>query len=107
ICGLLGGAASQLLFFHGISLTSPIDASIIMTLTPVAVLVFSLFILKEPITRNKLLGITIGGIGAITLIVYGSTSVGTSSFLGNLYIFLNACIYGLFLVLAKIGRAHV
>lgn len=101
ICGFFGGAASQLLFFHGISLTSPIDASIIMTLTPVAVLVFSLLILKEPITKNKLLGITIGGIGAITLIIYGSTAVGTSSFLGNLFIFLNACFYGLFLVLAK------
>lgn len=101
MCGLFGGAASQLLFFHGISLTSPIDASIIMTLTPVVVLVFSLFILKERITRNKLLGITIGGIGAVTLIIYGNTAVGTSSFLGNLFIFLNACFYGLFLVLAK------
>lgn len=101
MCGIFGGAASQLLFFHGISLTSPIDASIIMTLTPVVVLVFSFFILKERITKNKLLGITIGGIGAITLIVYGTTAVGTSSFLGNLFIFLNACFYGLFLVLAK------
>jgi drug/metabolite transporter (DMT)-like permease len=101
MCGLFGGAASQLLFFHGISLTSPIDASIIMTLTPVVVLVFSLFILKERITKNKLLGITIGGIGAVTLIIYGNTAVGTSSFLGNLFIFLNACFYGLFLVLAK------
>ncbi|WP_100614071.1 DMT family transporter [Confluentibacter citreus] len=101
MCGLFGGAASQLLFFHGISLTSPIDASIIMTLTPVVVLVFSLFILKECITKNKLLGIAIGGIGAITLIIYGNTAVGTSSFLGNLFIFLNACFYGLFLVLAK------
>ncbi|MGE5943375.1 MAG: DMT family transporter, partial [Flavobacteriales bacterium] len=101
MCGLFGGAASQLLFFHGISLTSPIDASIIMTLTPVVVLVFSLFILKERITRNKLLGIAIGGIGAITLIIYGNTAVGTSSLLGNLFIFLNACFYGLFLVLAK------
>lgn len=101
VCGLLGGAASQLVFFHGISLTSPIDASIIMTLTPVVVLVFSFLILKDPITRNKVLGIVIGGIGAITLIIYGSTAVGTSSFLGNLFIFLNACFYGLFLVLAK------
>ncbi|WP_100610209.1 DMT family transporter [Confluentibacter lentus] len=101
MCGLFGGAASQLLFFHGISLTSPIDASIIMTLTPVVVLVFSLFILKERITKNKLLGIAIGGIGAITLIIYGNTAIGTSSFLGNLFIFLNACFYGLFLVLAK------
>jgi len=100
-CGLFGGAASQLLFFHGISLTSPIDASIIMTITPVIVLVFSLFILKERITKNKLLGISIGGIGAILLIIYGNTDMGTSSFLGNLFIFLNTIFYGLFLVLAK------
>ncbi|WP_111308512.1 DMT family transporter [Confluentibacter sediminis] len=100
-CGLFGGAANQLLFFHGISLTSPIDASIIMTITPVVVLVFSLLILKEAITKNKLLGITIGGIGAITLILYGNTATGTSSFSGNLLVFLNASCYGLYLVLAK------
>lgn len=100
-CGLFGGAANQLLFFHGISLTSPIDASIIMTITPVIVLVFSLLILKEPITKNKLLGISIGGAGAITLILYGNNAIGTSSFLGNLFVFLNASCYGLYLVIAK------
>lgn len=101
LCGLLGAAANQLLFFHGINLTSPIDASIIMTATPVIVLVFSFFILKERITKNKLIGIAIGGVGAIFLILYGSSSVGTSSFLGNLLVFLNACSYGLYLVIAK------
>jgi len=100
-CGLFGGAANQLLFFHGISLTSPIDASIIMTTTPVIVLVFSFLLLKERITRNKVLGITIGGIGAMALILYGNTAMGTSSFLGNLFVFLNACSYGLYLVFAK------
>lgn len=101
LCGLLGAAANQLLFFHGINLTSPIDASIIMTITPVIVLIFSLFILKEPITKPKVLGISIGGIGAILLILYGNKAVGTSSFLGNLFVFLNACSYGLYLVVAK------
>lgn len=101
LCGLLGAAANQLLFFHGINLTSPIDASIIMTITPVIVLIFSLFILKEPITKPKVLGISIGGIGAILLILYGNKAVGTGSFLGNLFVFLNACSYGLYLVVAK------
>jgi drug/metabolite transporter (DMT)-like permease len=101
LCGLLGAAANQLLFFHGINLTSPIDASIIMTITPVIVLIFSLFILKEPITKPKILGISIGGIGAILLILYGNKAIGTSSFLGNLFVFLNACSYGLYLVVAK------
>ncbi|MCK0107959.1 DMT family transporter [Flavobacteriaceae bacterium S0825] len=101
LCGLLGAAANQLLFFNGLNLTSPIDASIIITSIPVMVLIFSAFILKEKITLNKLLGITIGGIGAVLLIWYGNTAEGTSSFLGNLLVFLNACCYGLYLVIVK------
>ncbi|MBJ6369685.1 DMT family transporter [Snuella sedimenti] len=101
LCGLLGAAANQLLFFHGINLTSPIDASIIMTATPVIVLIFSALILKERITKNKVLGITIGGIGAVFLIVYGSSAIGTSSFLGNLFVLMNASCYGLYLVVVK------
>ena len=100
-CGLFGVSTNMLLFFHGLSLTSPIDASIIMTTTPVIVLILSAFILKEKITLNKYLGILIGGIGAILLILYGKTAEGTSSFLGNLFVFLNACSYGLYLVLVK------
>ena len=100
-CGLFGISTNMLLFFHGLSLTSPIDASIIMTTTPVIVLILSALILKEKITLNKYLGILIGGIGAVLLILYGKTAEGTSSFLGNLFIFLNACSYGFYLVLVK------
>jgi drug/metabolite transporter (DMT)-like permease len=100
-CGLFGISINMLLFFHGLSLTSPIDASIIMTTTPVIVLILSAFILKEKITTNKYIGILIGGIGAVLLILYGKTAGGTSSFLGNLFVFLNACSYGLYLVLVK------
>lgn len=101
LCGLLGAAANQLLFFHGINLTSPVDASIIMTTTPVIVLVFSFFLLKENITSRKLLGITIGSFGAILLISYGNKSGGTSSVFGNVLVFLNASCYGLYLVTVK------
>lgn len=100
-CGLFGIAINQLLFFHGLNLTSPIDASIIMTSLPVLVMIYSFFILNEKITRNKLAGIAIGAIGAIILIVYGNKSGGTSSLLGNLFIFINAASYGLYLVLVK------
>ena len=53
ICGLLGISTNMLLFFHGLSLTSPIDASIIMTTTPVIVLILSALILKERITTQS------------------------------------------------------
>lgn len=101
LCGLLGVAANQLLFFHGLNLTSPIDASIIITSIPVMVMIFSAFLLKEKITTNKFIGITIGGIGAVLLVWYGKSSGGTSSALGNLLIFINACSYALYLVVVK------
>jgi drug/metabolite transporter (DMT)-like permease len=101
ICALLGVAGNQMFFLHGLNLTSPVDASIIITAVPVLVLVYSFFLLKEKITPNKIVGVTLGGLGAILLITSGSSVTGTSSFLGNLLIFLNACTYGLYLVLVK------
>ena len=101
VCGILGIAINQLLYFHGLNLTSPIDASIIMTAVPVMVLIFSYFMLKEKITLNKLIGIFIGGIGAILLIWYGNKSAGTSSVLGNLLILSNAIFYAFYLVYVK------
>jgi len=100
-CGFLGVASNQLLFFHGLNLTSPIDASIIITAIPIVVLTFSAIILKERITKNKLLGLIVGGIGAVLLVTYGNKAEGTSSLLGNVFIFLNTCTYGLYLVLVK------
>ncbi|MGV6845342.1 MAG: DMT family transporter [Lutibacter sp.] len=101
ICGIFGVATNQLLFLHGLSITSPIDASIIITAVPVLVLIFSHFLLKERITLLKLVGILIGGIGAVLLVTYGSKEGGTSSFLGNIFIFVNAISYGFYLVFVK------
>jgi len=101
LCGLLGVATNQLLFFHGLNLTSPIDASIIITAIPIVAVVFGSLLLKEKITKNKLLGITVGGIGAVLLIAYGNQSEGTSSLLGNLFVFITAISFGLYLVLVK------
>lgn len=101
VCGILGIAINQLLYFHGLNLTSPIDASIIMTAVPVMVLIFSYFMLKEKITLYKLIGISIGGVGAILLIWYGNKSAGTSSVLGNLLILSNAIFYAFYLVYVK------
>ena len=101
VCGFFGVATNQLLFFHGLNLTSPIDASIIITAIPVMVVIFSAILLKEKITTNKITGITIGAIGAILLIWYGKSEIGTSSSLGNIFVLVNACSYALYLVLVK------
>ena len=101
LCGLCGVAINQLFFFHGLNLTSPIDASVILTAVPILVIIFSALLLKERITSNKIMGVAVGGIGAFLLIWYGNADTGTSSLLGNLFVFLNACSYGLYLVIVK------
>lgn len=101
-CGVFGVAANQLMFFYGLNLTSPINAAIIMTSNPILVLVFSAFLIKEKITARKLFGIGIGITGALGLILYkNSVSLGGDGWKGDLFIFLNATSYAIYLVLVK------
>lgn len=102
ICGLFGVSANMLLFFKGLSLTSPIDSSIMMMTTPVLVTFLSFLILKNKLTITKVSGVFLGLIGAIYLIYLGADNQNKESDLvGNLLVFLNASSYGIYLVLVK------
>ena len=101
-CGLFGVAINQLFFFEGLNLTTPINAAIIMTVSPILVIIFSAIIIKEKITITKLLGIFLGIVGAATLILKsGSISLDNTFFVGNILIFINATSYSIYLVLVK------
>ncbi len=97
-----GVALNMLSFFKGLSLTSPISASVIMVSTPMIVLVLSAIIIKERMRKRMVFGIVLGLIGTAFLILYGK-SVGnaTNASLGNFLVFVNATSYGLYLVLVK------
>jgi len=102
ICGVFGVAINQLLFFEGLNLTTPINAAIIMTINPVLVIIMSALILFEKINIRKGIGIALGLVGASTLILDGgNVSRNTDYMLGNMFVFINATSYGLYLVLAK------
>jgi drug/metabolite transporter (DMT)-like permease len=101
IAGFFGVALNQLLFFQGLSITSPIDSAIIMVTSPVIVTLLSFFILKSKLTANKITGISLGLIGAILLIYMSSEGNTGSSVKGNLFIMANATSYSLYLVLVK------
>lgn len=100
--GFLGVALNMLSFFKGLSLTSPISASVLMVSTPMIVLVLSAIILKERMQKRMIFGIVLGLIGTGFLILYGK-SVGnaTNASLGNFLVFINATSYGLYLVIVK------
>lgn len=109
LCGLLGVALNQSLFFSGLELTTPIHASLIMTSGPVLVLIASHFILKERITGRKLLGIFIACCGAILLVAREEHfHFAENTVMGDIMVLLNAAFYGLYLVLVKslVDRYH-
>jgi drug/metabolite transporter (DMT)-like permease len=102
ICAVFGVAVNQLLFFEGLNLSTPINASIIITVIPVLILIFAHFILKEKITTIKVIGIIMGAGGAMMIILSaGSGDFKSATMLGNLLIFINAASWAFYLVLIK------
>lgn len=102
LCAFFGVALNQLMFFHGLMRTTPINSSIIMVATPILVLVLSGLLIGERITWGKALGVALGAAGALTLIALkpqGDTSGATV--LGDLFILINATAYGIYLVIVK------
>lgn len=98
-CGVFGVAANQLMFFEGLHLTNEINASIIMTVNPIMVLIMAAFIVKERLTSQKLMGILLGIAGAVYLILSKEKSAKEASILGDVLIFMNAAAYGLYLII--------
>lgn len=98
-CGLFGVTINQLLFFHGLNASSPMNAGIIMALNPIMVAVLSFFWLKERLSKTQWIGISIGAMGAIALTTYGTKSVQTQ--LGDLYLLGNSLSYAIYLLLVK------
>lgn len=102
LCAALGVAGNQLMFFKGLSLTSPIHAAIVLTINPIAVLLLSAFILKIKPRFTTVIGIALGLAGAWYLIGYKADSIDSfSSTEGDIYILLNSLSYAGYLIAAK------
>jgi len=102
IAAVFGVAINMLLFLKGLELTTPINASVIVTITPIIILVFSSFFLNEKITKLKIFGVILGFCGGVLLTVLGkSTRVGDNLPLGNLLVFINVISYSIYIILIK------
>lgn len=100
-CSISGIAINQLLFYKGLSLTKPINASLMVTISPVMVLLISAIMIGEKITRLKVVGILVGAAGVIFLLLSSNAKGPESLFIGDLLILINAASYAVFLVLVK------
>lgn len=79
---LLGLVFNQCCYTIGLSITSPVNASIVTTSMPIFAMLLAALILKEPITGKKAGGVAIGCAGAIILIA--TSAAATSSKVGDI-----------------------
>lgn len=100
LCALFGVTVNQLFFFHGLNLSSSINSGIYMSINPIIVVILSMLILKERITFIRGFGVVLGTTATILLTLTASTGKGDSS-LGDLFLFINAVSYAVYLVMAK------
>lgn len=97
---------NQGMFIFGLSLTSPINASIITTTLPIITMIVAAIYLKEPITNLKVLGIFIGAMGALTLIISSQTDAsGAGSIWGDLLCMIAQLSFSIYLTVFK-GLTH-
>lgn len=103
LCSLLGMVINMLAFFKGLQLSTPINSAVLVTISPIIVVVLSAFLLKERITLSKSGGIALGFIGALVLVLFGAETRQDAPNipLGNMLFILNATSYGAYLVVAK------
>ena len=102
-CAVFGMVINMLFFFKGLSLSTPINSSVIVTLSPVMVLILASILIRERITLLKTLGIIVGLAGALVLVLFSAESTGNAPNIpmGNVLFIVNAFSYGLYLILVK------
>lgn len=103
---LLAIVFNQGCFIFGVSLSSPGDASIITTSMPLWAMILAAFILKEPVTGKKVLGIAAGASGALLLILGSQSSAvqaeaKSTAIWGDLLVLTAQLSYALYIVLYK------
>jgi drug/metabolite transporter (DMT)-like permease len=101
VSAIFGVAGNMLLFFKGLSITTPINASVLMLNTPIFVIVFAAIIIGEKLTWNKVIGILIAAGGALLLMGGSKFKFQSETVMGDIFVTANAIIYAFYLVYAK------
>jgi drug/metabolite transporter (DMT)-like permease len=99
---IFGVVINQVFFIYGLSLTTPINSSIIMISNPIMVFVFTLILFKVRITLTKIAGLGLAITGAVMILLYqGNFEMGSETRAGDLMTFINSISWAIFVVLVK------
>jgi len=90
ICAFFGVALNMLAFFKGLSMTSSINASVLMLLSPIMVVIYTAIGTRSRVKNRVLAGILVSFVGAALLVNVDSFSLNSEGLKGDLLIMLNA-----------------
>ena len=98
--GFFSTAFNQICFIKGVSLTSPVDASICTSTLPIWTMILAAIFLKEPVTGKKAGGVLLGLSGALLLVFFGGSrdSGSSSNIWGDLLCLTSQISYSVYLV---------
>src|SRR5690606_40451855 len=103
LCAVFGMVINMLMFFKGLSLSTPINSSVIATITAMFVILLSAVMIRERITAIRTIGILLGFAGALGLIVFSEKTQQNAPnvTLGNILFINNAISYGIYLIIVR------
>lgn len=113
-CAVTGITMNQTFSMRGMSLTSPIHASLLVLATPIAITLLAAWFLKESLNGLKVAGLLLGIAGGVLLVFSRdlSSAAGEQQSLGDLFIIMGAISYSVYVVairplMAKYQATHI
>ncbi len=102
-CAMAGIAVNQTFSMRGMSLTSPIHASLLVLTTPIVITLLAAWFLKERLTVFKISGLLLGISGGALLVLSRDISAraGDDQSLGDFFIILGAIGYSFYVITIK------
>lgn len=103
LCGLVGITCNQTFSMKGMSLTSPIHASLLVLTTPITISLLAAWFLKEKWNVFKVMGLCLGISGGAVLVFSRDLSAHSSEeqSMGDLFVILGAISYSSYIILVK------
>ncbi|MBX7150199.1 DMT family transporter [bacterium] len=98
---IFGIVINQTLFLKGLSMTTAINATVLVTAIPVVTILIAIIMRKEKASFRKISGSILSFIGILVLLGSERIDFANHYFLGNLLVFLNGVSFAIYLVISK------
>lgn len=99
LCSLFGAVFNQFFFYEGMKITTPINGSIFNLFNPITIVLGSFLVLKQKINWMVIIGVLCSILGALILLDIKNLNVNNTTFLGDVFVMINAISYGIYVIL--------